>query len=209
MKIDSIKVFGERHSGTNAIGYFAGKNFNLKFKHYDFLGWKHRLAPKKEEWSKFEVENCLFIFCIRNPYSWIQAMHREPYYDHYPKIKDLSLESFVQFSIEDYENCIVMWNQKNDSYLRMSEEVPNSIIINVEDFHADQKKLHGHMADVLNRQDLPLIQMNDYVNGRGWHEQKDIASSLRVPALERGVIKTINSFLSIETMKKCNYKLLT
>lgn len=209
MKIDSIKVFGERHSGTNAIGYFAGKNFNLKFQHYDFLGWKHRLAPKKEEWSKFEVENCLFIFCIRNPYSWIQAMHREPYYDHYPKIKDLSLESFVQFSIEDYENCIVMWNQKNDSYLRMSEEVPNSIIINVEDFHADQKKLHGHMADVLNRQDLPLIQMNDYVNGRGWHEQKDIASSLRVPALERGVIKTINSFLSIETMKKCNYKLLT
>jgi len=209
LKIDSIKVFGERHSGTNAIGYLAGKNFNLKFQHYDFLGWKHRLAPKKEEWSKFEVENCLFIFCIRNPYSWIQAMHREPYYDHYPKIKDLSLESFVQFSIEDYENCIVMWNQKNDSYLRMSEEVPNSIIINVEDFHADQKKLHGHMADVLNRQDLPLIQMNDYVNGRGWHEQKDIASSLRVPALERGVIKTINSFLSIETMKKCNYKLLT
>ena len=209
MKIDSIKVFGERHSGTNAIGYFAGKNFNLKFQHYDFLGWKHRLAPKKEEWSKFEVENCLFIFCIRNPYSWIQAMHREPYYDHYPKIKDLSLESFVQFSIEDYENCIAMWNQKNDSYFRMSEEAPNSIIINVEDFHADQKKLHGHMADVLNRQDLPLIQMNDYVNGRGWHEQKDIASSLRVPALERGVIKTINSFLSIETMKKCNYKLLT
>jgi len=209
LKIDSIKVFGERHSGTNAIDYFSGKNFNLKFQHYDFLGWKHRLAPKKEEWSKFEVENCLFIFCIRNPYSWIQAMHREPYYDHYPKIKDLSLESFVQFSIEDYENCIVMWNQKNDSYLRMSEEVPNSIIINVEDFHADQKKLHGHMADVLNRQDLPLIQMNDYVNGRGWHEQKDIASSLRVPALERGVIKTINSFLSIETMKKCNYKLLT
>ena len=146
---------------------------------------------------------------MRNPYSWLPAMHKEPYYDHYPKIKDLSLENFVQFSIEDYENCITMWNQKNDSYFRMSEEVPNSIIINVEDFHADQKKLHGHMADVLNRQDLPLIQMNDYVNGRGWHEQKDIASSLRVPALERGVIKIINSFLSIETMKKCNYKLLT
>ena len=209
MKIDSIKVFGERHSGTNAIGYFAGKNFNLKFQHYDFLGWKHRLAPKKDEWSKFEIQNCLFIFCMRNPYSWLPAMHKEPYYDHYPKIKDLSLENFVQFSIEDYENCITMWNQKNDSYFRMSEEVPNSIIINVEDFHADQKKLHGHMADVLNRPALPLIQMNDYVNGRGWHEQKDIASSLRVPALERGVIKTINSFLSIETMKKCNYKLLT
>jgi hypothetical protein len=181
----------------------------LKFQHYDFLGWKHRLAPKKDEWSKFEVQNCLFIFCMRNPYSWIQAMYREPYYDHFPKIKDLSLEGFVQFSIEDYENCIAMWNQKNDSYFRMSEEVPNSIIINVEDFHADQKKFHARMADLLNRQDLPLVKMNDYVNGRGRHEQKDIASSLQIPLLEKNLIKMINSFLSIETIKKCNYKLLT
>ena len=209
MKINSIKVFGERHTGTNAIGYFAGKNFNLKFMHYDFLGWKHRLAPKKDEWSKFDVQNCLFIFCIRNPYSWIKAMHREPYYDHYPKIKDLSLEEFVQFSIEDYENCIEMWNQKNDSYFRMSYEVPNSIIVNVEDFHADQNTFHKNLADLLNSQDLPLKKMNDYVNGRGRHEKKDIASSLEVPELDKSVVKIINSFLSLETMKKCNYKPLT
>ena len=209
MKINSIKVFGERHTGTNAIGYFVGKNFNLKFLHYDFLGWKHRLAPKKDEWLKFDVQNCLFIFCIRNPYSWIQAMHREPYYDHYPKIKDLSFQEFVQFSIEDYENCIEMWNQKNDSYFRMSNEVPNSIIVNVEDFHADQNTFHKNLADLLNSQDLPLIKMNDYVNGRGRHEKKDIASSLEVPELDKSVVKIINSFLSLETMKKCNYKLLT
>ena len=209
MKINSIKVFGERHTGTNAIGYFVGKNFNLKFLHYDFLGWKHRLAPKKDEWLKFDVQNCLFIFCIRNPYSWIQAMHREPYYDHYPKIKDLSFQEFVQFSIEDYENCIEMWNQKNDSYFRMSNEVPNSIIVNVEDFHADQNTFHKNLTDLLNCQDFPLIKMNDYVNGRGWHEKKDIASSLEVPELDRSLVKTINSFLSLETMKKCNYKLLT
>jgi len=209
LKINSIKVFGERHTGTNAIGYFVGKNFNLKFLHYDFLGWKHRLAPKKDEWLKFDVQNCLFIFCIRNPYSWIQAMHREPYYDHYPKIKDLSFQEFVQFSIEDYENCIEMWNQKNDSYFRMSNEVPNSIIVNVEDFHADQNTFHKNLTDLLNSQDLPLIKMNDYVNGRGRHEEKDIASSLEVPELDKSVVKIINSFLSLETMKKCNYKLLT
>ena len=209
MKINSIKVFGERHTGTNAIGYFVGKNFNLKFLHYDFLGWKHRLAPKKDEWLKFDVQNCLFIFCIRNPYSWIQAMHKEPYYDHYPKIKDLSFQEFVQFSIEDYENCIEMWNQKNDSYFRMSNEVPNSIIVNVEDFHADQNTFHKNLTDLLNCQDFPLIKMNDYVNGRGRHEEKDIASSLEVPELDKSVVKIINSFLSLETMKKCNYKLLT
>ena len=209
MKINSIKVFGERHSGTNAIGYFAGKNFNLEFQHYDFLGWKHRLAPKKDEWLKFDVQSCLFIFCMRNPYSWIQAMHREPYYEHYPKIKDLSLESFIQFSIEDYENCITMWNQKNDSYFRMSEEIPHSIIVNIEDFHLDQKRFHSRMGDLLNKQNLPLIEMNDYVNGRGRHDEKDIASSLQVPEFDEKIVEIMNSSLSLEIMKKCNYKLLT
>tara|TARA_B100000579_G_scaffold69426_1_gene52443 strand:+ start:585 stop:1214 length:630 start_codon:yes stop_codon:yes gene_type:complete len=208
LKINSIKVFGERHSGTNAIGYFASKNFNLKYQHFDFLGWKHRLAPKKDEWSKFDVQSCLFVFCMRNPYSWIQAMHKEPYYDHYPKIKDLSLENFVKFSIEDYENCISMWNQKNDSYFRMSEEVPNSIILNVEDFHSDQNKFHAKIADLLNIKDLPINKMNDYVNGRGLHENKDITSSLAVPKFDKRLIEIINGSLSREIMKKCNYKLL-
>jgi hypothetical protein len=208
LTINSIKVFGERHCGTNAIGYFAGKNFNLKLHHHDFLGWKHRLAPQKDEWSKFNVQNCLFIFCMRNPYSWIKAMHREPYYDHYPKIKDLSLENFIQFSIEDYENCIAMWNQKNDSYFRMSDEIPNSIIINVEDFNADQRKFHTNLTDILNRSDMPLIKMNDYVNGRGRHYQKDITSSLQIPKLDKKVATIINSSLSEEMMKKCNYEIL-
>jgi|TARA_A100001015_G_scaffold69022_1_gene76471 hypothetical protein len=208
LTINSIKVFGERHCGTNAIGYFAGKNFKLEFQHYDFLGWKHRLAPKKDEWSKFNVQSCLFIFCMRNPYSWIKAMHREPYYDHYPKIKDLSLENFIKFSIEDYENSIVMWNQKNDSYFRMSDEIPNSIIINIEDFHADQQKFHTKIANLLNRHDEPLIKMNDYVNGRGRHYQKDITSSLQIPKLDKKVATIINSSLSEEMMKKCNYEIL-
>ena len=64
LTINSIKVFGERHCGTNAIGYFVGKNFNLKFQHYDFLGWKHRLAPKKDEWSKFNVLKIAYLFFV-------------------------------------------------------------------------------------------------------------------------------------------------
>ena len=175
LKINSLKVFGERHCGTNAIGYFAGKNFNLRFEHYDFLGWKHRLAPKKNEWSKFNVESCLFIFCIRNPYSWIKAMHKEPYYEHYPKIKDLPLKDFVNFSIEDYENCIAMWNLKNQSYIVMSEEVPNSIVINVEDFHSNQLAFHTNLASLLDKKDVPLTEMNNYVNGRGRHEDKAVS----------------------------------
>ena len=208
LKINSLKVFGERHCGTNAIGYFAGKNFNLRFEHYDFLGWKHRLAPKKNEWSKFNVESCLFIFCIRNPYSWIKAMHKEPYYEHYPKIKDLPLKDFVNFSIEDYENCIAMWNLKNQSYIVMSEEVPNSIVINVEDFHSNQLAFHTNLASLLDKKDVPLTEMNNYVNGRGWHEDKDISSSLKIPQLDTDLVEIINASLSEEVMERCHYKIL-
>ena len=208
MKINSIKVFGERHSGTNAIGYFAGKNFNLKLQKYDFLGWKHRLAPKAKEWSKFNVDSCLFIFCIRNPYSWIHAMYIEPYYEHYPKIKDLPFNEFLRFSIEDYENCISMWNQKNESYFLMAEEVPNALVINVEDFHNNQMKFHTKIANILQINNLPLIKMDDYVNGRGLHDQKDISESLNIPKLDQKILDIINASLAEEIMKKCKYKIL-
>ena len=203
--IDSIKVFGERHSGTNAIGYFAGQNFNLQTKRHDFLGWKHRLAPEQEEWSKFDVESCLFIFCLRNPYSWLQAMHKEPYYEHYPKIKELSFEDFLKFSIEDYENSIVMWNKKNLSYQRMAKEVPNSIIINVEEFHSSQEKIHADLKQVLGIDNSPFIPMNEYVNGRGRHTDKDIQSALAIPSFKKNITELIHAFLSDEVMEQCNY----
>jgi len=204
--ISSLKVFGERHCGTNAIGYFVGKNFNLEFNRYDFLGWKHRLAPEQAEWKKFAVENCLFIFCIRNPYSWLKAMHKEPYYEHYPKIKELSFEEFIQFSIEDYENSVAMWNHKNASYLRMASEVPNSIIIPVEKFHCSQEKIYGDLQKILDKPNAQFTPMQDYVNGRGWHDDKDIETSLATPNLDQSIIELIHASLSDEIMDKCNYQ---
>jgi len=209
LKIDSIKVFGERHSGTNAIGFFAGKNFNLKFKHYDFLGWKHRLAPSKNEWSKFDVSNCLFIFCFRNPYSWLKSMHIEPYYDHYPKLKELSFENFLQFSIEDYENAIIMWNKKNESYIKMSNEVPNSFRINVEDFHESQSSFHSKIGEMLNVLETPLHTVDEYMTGRGRKLSGNITESLSTPNLKNSEIEVINSFLSNKIMEECGYSFLS
>ena len=206
--INSLKVFGERHCGTNAIGYFAGQNFNLQSQRHDFLGWKHRLAPQQPEWKKFEIENCLFIFCSRNPYSWLQAMHKEPYYDHYPKIKELSFEQFIQFSMEDYENSIAMWNQKNASYLRMASELPHSIIVPLEKFHDSQEKIHGDLQKILKKPNTQCTPMNDYVNGRGLHNDKDIESSLAPPDLDQSIIDLIHASLSDEIMDKCNYQKL-
>ena len=50
--------------------------------------------------------------------------------------------------------------------------------------------------------------MNNYVNGRGRHEDKDIASSLKIPQLDSDLVEIINASLSEEIMERCNYKIL-
>ena len=135
-------------------------------------------------------------------------MYREPYYDHYPKMKELSFEQFIKFSIEDYENPITMWNYKNESYAKMAAELPHSIMINVEDFHASQENIHERLSKILGMTDAPFVPMNSYVNGRGRHDETDISASLQVPTLDSSIIESINAFLSMETVEKYNYKKL-
>ena len=208
MKINSIKIFGERHTGTNALNLFIRENFDLRFKYYDFLGWKHRLAPKKSEWVKHETSNTLFIFLFRNPYSWLSSMYREPYYHHYLKINDRPFEEFLKFSIEDYENAICLWNQKNESYLRMSREVKHSLNIRIEDFRLDQANIHSSIARVTGQNSAESIQLSGYINGRGVEENKSIDSSLAIPELTKLEINFINSFLSRSIMRKIGYDFL-
>jgi hypothetical protein len=208
LKINSIKIFGERHTGTNALNLFIRENFDLVFKYYDFLGWKHRLAPQKSEWVKYETSNTLFIFLFRNPYSWLNSMYREPYYHHYLKINDRPFEEFLKFSIEDYENAICLWNQKNESYLKMSREVKHSLNIRIEDFRSDQANIHSSIARVIGQNSAEFIKLSSYVNGRGAEDYKSIDSSLAIPELTTSEKNFINSYLSRSIMRKIGYDFL-
>ncbi len=208
MKIDSVKIFGERHTGTNAINLFIRENFDLTFKYYDFLGWKHRLAPKKSEWVKHDTSNTLFIFLFRNPYAWLRSMYKEPYYHHYLKINDRSFDEFLKFSIEDYENSICLWNQKNESYLRMSTEVKHSLNIRIEDFRLDQEHIHSLIANAIGQNSRKLVELTSYINGRGIEENKSIDSSLAIPELTKLEKNFINSYLSRSIMRKIGYDFL-
>ena len=208
MKIDSVKIFGERHTGTNALSLFIRENFDLKFKYYEFLGWKHRLAPKKVEWIKYDTNNILFIFLFRNPYTWLKSMYMEPYYQHYLKINDRSFEEFIKFSIEDYENSICLWNQKNESYLKMSKEVKHSLNICIEDFRLDQSKIHQQIAEMIGVKSAEFIEFTNYVNGRGVEINKDIDKSLAIPEFSNSEINYINSYLSQSIMKEIGYDFL-
>ena len=207
MIVQSFKIFGERHTGTNALSSFIIENFNIKFLYYDYLGWKHRLAPNETEIQKFATQETIFLFTFRNPYSWLKAMHRDPYYYHYPKITELNFFEFVQFQIEDYENLIMLWNQKNSSYLEMINKVPISMLVKVEDFHNDQQSYFNKISSKIEFNGN-FIPMDRYLNGRGQSSDKSITESLTIPNLSREEIEVINSYLDKDLMKQLNYNLL-
>jgi hypothetical protein len=203
----SFKIFGERHTGTNALSSFIIENFNIKFLYYDYLGWKHRLAPNETEIQKFATQETIFLFTFRNPYSWLKAMHRDPYYYHYPKITELNFFEFVQFQIEDYENLIMLWNQKNSSYLEMINKVPISMLVKVEDFHNDQKSYFNRISSKIEFNGN-FIPMDRYLNGRGQSSDKSVTESLSIPNLSSEEIEVINHYLDKDLMKELNYNLL-
>ena len=207
MIVQSFKIFGERHTGTNALSSFIIENFNIKFLYYDYLGWKHRLAPNETEIQKFATQETIFLFTFRNPYSWLKAMHRDPYYYHYPKITELNFFEFVQFQIEDYENLIMLWNQKNSSYLEMINKVPISMLVKVEDFHNDQKSYFNRISSKIEFNGN-FIPMERYLNGRGQSSDKSVTESLSIPSLSREEIEVINHYLDKDLMKELNYNLL-
>ena len=207
MIAQSFKIFGERHTGTNALSSFIIENFNIKFLYYDYLGWKHRLAPNETEIQKFATQETIFLFTFRNPYSWLKAMHRDPYYYHYPKITELNFFEFVQFQIEDYENLIMLWNQKNSSYLEMINKVPISMLVKVEDFHNDQQSYFNRISSKIEFNGN-FIPMDRYLNGRGQSSDKSVTESLSVPNLSSEEIEVINRYLDKDLMKELNYNLL-
>ena len=207
MIVQSFKIFGERHTGTNALSSFIIENFNIKFLYYDYLGWKHRLAPNETEIQKFATQETIFLFTFRNPYSWLKAMHRDPYYYHYPKITELNFFEFVQFQIEDYENLIMLWNQKNLSYLEMINKVPISMLVKVEDFHNDQQSYFDKISSKIEFNGN-FIPMERYLNGRGQSSDKSVTESLSIPSLSHEEIEVINHYLDKDLMKELNYNLL-
>jgi len=206
--ISAFKIFGERHTGTNALSLFIRENFPLKMHYYEFLGWKHRLAPNYQEFSKFNISDTLFIFLIRNPYAWLQAMYREPYYNHYHRINELPFEEFLTFQFEDYENLMAMWSIKNTSYLEMAKWVPNALVIKLEDFRNDQNEVFKKISGFIPPKQERCIELNSYINGRGHIQDQDIDKNLRMNTLSQPALEIINRNLDFRLMASLKYDLM-
>tara|TARA_B100000073_G_scaffold231719_1_gene193566 strand:- start:393 stop:737 length:345 start_codon:yes stop_codon:yes gene_type:complete len=113
----------------------------------------------------------------------------------------------VQFQIEDYENVITLWNEKNRSYFELLKMVPNGLSIKIEDFHSDQNRFFDLVSKKINFNGQ-FIPLGNYINGRGESEDKDISTSLMLPSLSEEEIKVINHYLDKDLMEQLNYNLL-
>jgi len=185
----NVKIFGERHTATNAVREFVHLNFNTICYYYEFLGWKHRRAPQKTEWQRVNYKDTLFIFTVRHPYSWAKSMHREPYCMHHPQLKKLTFDEFLVHPIEDYENILKMWNEKYNSYRSMCQQVPNSLILPMEGFISDPKNIYDQLKPCLDPKEK--FQVYDkYTTGMGVTDRTInlAAASAKLTPAQRAII---------------------
>lgn len=141
-----IKVFGLMNAGTTWIKHNLIKNFFVKWMPYEYLGWKHRVAPSKEEMEERGIDkDVLFLLITRNPYNWIISMGYRPY--HQAHLVGESLDKFVEYPYLDYRNIMIMWNKIVSSYIRFKNFMPNTELIRIEDMWDDTKKVYDGLAE--------------------------------------------------------------
>lgn len=169
-----LKVYGERNSGTSYLQSLVQLNLDaatlpgsaprryrrlvraneqlidiyFQFTFPRNLGWKHRLAPEKNELQRvaFPLDSVIFLIISKNPYSWLLSLFRHPY--HYQG----ELTTFEAFLAQTWRtvgreghpapfaNPIDMWNAKHASYLQLAQNA-RCIFIRYEDLLADPESV--------------------------------------------------------------------
>lgn len=208
-----VKVFGERNSGTVYLEWLVQSNFKIDFQDYYTLGWKHRLAPNIDELTEDQKENILFLFIIKNPYSWLLSLHRKPY--HHDELKKLSFTEFLQFPYGDYTSPIDMWNKKTLSYLKLASEVNSAQIIRYEDLLAHpQNELEtlGKTFDLIESfswfTDMPnTISNNRGVTSKSFHKDYYLKDKWK-KALKNEHLSIIAKNIDTQLMEHFHYELI-
>ncbi len=130
------------------------------------LGWKHELiTPQRIKEIEAYKNSVYVITLIKNPYSWLLSLHRNPYG---PAEINASFEQFLTEPFktlkrenhpEPFENPIILWNEKNKSYLRLKNNFP-AIYIKYEDLLSDS----ASAIDSISRQFNLKKMFDDFKN---------------------------------------------
>lgn len=209
-----IKVFGERNTATVYLEWLLRNNLKVNLLDYYTLGWKHRLAPGKDEIQPVEDNSILFLCLVKNPYSWLLSMYRKPYGQE--KLKELNFSEFLRFPYGDYRNPIVMWNIKNQSFLNLKEEVKYHGLIRYEDLLKDPQTSLELLSSKfgLNKTRHWFINLDKYItNHHGitdnpFHKDYYIQEKWRNEYSVED-IQFIKNQLDVELTKKLHYEIIS
>lgn len=205
----NVKIYGERNTGTIYLEWLLKSNLEIKIDKSPVLGWKHRLVPSLADLEDEIREETLFICLVKNPYSWLLSMHKRPY--HHEVLKKFSFSDFLRYSYGDYENPMVMWNMKNNSYVRLENDVSNHMIIRYEDLLSNMKSI---LLEIANKFDLPVPSMFKNINSlitnshgikpQKFHRAFYIEEKWRKSIMPHHA-KLINASVDSQLMEKLNY----
>ncbi len=96
-EIKKITIYGERCSGTNYLEILLEKNFHDYILTWEY-GSKHFFGHNNLKNS----DDTLFICIIRNPFDWINSLHRKKY--HIADHLRLSVENFLNKEFYSYND---------------------------------------------------------------------------------------------------------
>lgn len=135
--------------------YFIYETFEdvyYKISSPKYLGWKHELiTPQRIQEIEAYKNPVHFIALIKNPYSWLLSLYRNPYG---PSEINTSFEQFLTEPFktlkrenhpEPFENPIILWNEKNKSYMQLKNDLP-AITIKYEDILLNPKSAIDSIA---------------------------------------------------------------
>ncbi|MBN3036280.1 MAG: hypothetical protein JW861_11910 [Bacteroidales bacterium] len=207
-----VKIYGERNSGTIYLEWLINKNLDVRIEEGFEYGWKHRMAPDKDELSDELKKNVVFLCIVKNPYSWLLSIHKRPY--QHEVLKELSFTEFIRYSYGDYRNPVVMWNTKNRSYLAMADYVEHHAMICYEDLLREPKERleeiavkFGFEKPGLFRNIQNILTNSHGINKQRFHSDYYLKERWRVK-LNNDHIRYINSFLDTDLVRELKYTIL-
>ncbi|MEM9798645.1 MAG: hypothetical protein AAF919_19315 [Pseudomonadota bacterium] len=173
---------------TSADHYFT--------RHLDeTLGWKHCRVPVDRVVAA-APEGLSFVCLVKNPYSWLASLHRNPYSNTRPA-EDFSTFIETPYPVVGRELMgpdpvppIAIWNAKVRSYLDLQAAHPRVAVLRYEDFLTDETGCLSELARIC---ELPVpdewmgykratkqgsksqSEIRDYYLGKEWLSRYDAA----------------------------------
>lgn len=207
-----IKIYAERNTGTAYLEWLLQKNLKVELLDGIILGWKRRIAPQENELIDAIKKEVLFICLIKNPYSWLLSMHRNPV--KHEVLKKVNLSDFLKYSFGDYRTPIDLWNNKNASYLNLQNYVERHLIIMYEDLLSNPEEVISSMAQKFEfkKRFSRFKNQDNYISEKGikskkFHRKYYLTESWK-KEFTKNDIEFINSRLDHNLMQQLNYQII-